>query len=426
MLLNIFKTPTVNPGIKPDSYEHTEIGDAYGEYVKSMQGKSVARPLRWNMGPDPNRTLSFEEWSKTYKPSNPDPDITEMLPTGGQVNPTLKPASVNPSDLPNPFNPTKEVNTPYPNPGIPTINNSPAPSVSTGSPKLKSTGTGTTTTTPARTPISLMTPKGLPMPTLKETIAPLLADTSAGKSKPADTAVVDPLDTALQEFNSQVDNSTRMSGIISAGKGLLNAGVILNELNRKKTDPFVAPVLEKPTFLSPGQYVKAAQDSQLAMMENTAQKMLQETGRSDAVIGVTADAMDKSNQINAQAAATDIDTANRNIEASVQIDNQQSAINAETQNKNIEKTMQENLASGMTITQAINALGEIGTQYVSNMTEADYKKWVAGMMMQKIKMQRSLTQLGLIPGMEDLTGGKTTLVPGTSTPAATTTEDSNG
>ena len=293
------------------------------------------------------------------------------------------------------------------------------------SPLYKGAETISSTNRPAFTPITMMKPKGISnglieTPTTKDDAIQSFID------NPRDVFIPkgpDEYDIALNDYNAAVDKSLKSSGIINAAKGLLNVGVIANELTRGKSNEFKSAQIKAPAFLSPGQYIRASQESGLSMMENTAQKLLQESGRSDTVIGVTADVLDKTNQVNAQAAAMDVEAANKSIDVATQAANQQALIDAETKNKNIEKAMQENMASGMTITQALNALGEIGTQYVAGMNEGDYKKWVARMMMAKIKMQRDLMASNQLPGMEDLTDGTVQLVPGQTTETTTTTDE---
>lgn len=233
----------------------------------------------------------------------------------------------------------------------------------------------------------------------------------------------DPLTKITTEFNKQVDDTLKLSNRLNAGKLLANSGIIFNEMTRKPSEPFVAPKLVSPVLISPGQYARQAADDQIAMVSNTSKRLLAETGRVDSTIGINADLMKSANETAASTVVQDITTANQNIANEAEIQNKQAMIDAETRNKNIEKIIQENIQSGMTITQAINASGEIGTQMIAMKTDAEYRKWLAGLMKNKIQWQQdnAIAQNVLGASLFD----RTKLVPPTPTVPATTDEESD-
>jgi len=200
----------------------------------------------------------------------------------------------------------------------------------------------------------------------------------------------DKYDIALGEYEQSLDESNTRANIVDAAKlggNLLSIGSALSYNDPEKVK---SPTFTAPRLLSPGQYMMAAANKNIDTASNLTTRSLLESGRANQLVAVNANVIDEKNKAAMAATQADIETINKQSMLDSEASNKTEEARINALNQDIENRMKTNLMKGATLTEALNALGEQGTQFINRMTQTDYSKWLAKMQTEQMRNMNAM------------------------------------
>lgn len=190
------------------------------------------------------------------------------------------------------------------------------------------------------------------------------------------------------QYMSNLDKINRMQNISNIGSALWNVGVLLGEATRRPGQPYVAPKLTTPRLTDPTAAILQKGQEDITSATAGAKRFISETGQYNLVPGLQANELKQRKDLSLQVIPMRSQLLNQQEMMQADIASKQSMIDAETINKNIEKQIRENMASGQTITQAINGLDLISKSYLQRLSDTEYNKFMAGYMKEQQTIEK--------------------------------------
>jgi len=374
----------------PPTKEGVNEQKAYQDYVQSSisSGKTAASVSEWKKTYTPNSTIEKSIPKEVVTPLEQKPAVVLTDPSGTPdykkftFGPPVKPLVIGKT-----LEPTKGLIAP--NSTNPTV--SPSAKIVTPALKVKSAPTSSVAPT-GRVNVSLIKPPINPLIEVKTDATAILNNAPVRPGAPESETQQSAVDIAIQEYGQQLDDVNKRANIVDGTKALGNIASLVSAYNLDDPKDLVAPTVKSAKLLSPGQYLRDASMDEIDKQVNTSNRILAETGKSEAIVGNTANAMEASNKVNTEAVVQDINTANQQSQLDVNADNANAIAKTEAYNKNIERKLQYNMLKGQGMTEALNALGEQGTQFVNRMGQTAYGKWQAKMSGEEAKMMQNYTE----------------------------------